>query len=312
MSLNISGEKCSVCKAYLFDEDDVVYCPVCGAPHHRDCYNSLGHCGLEEFHGTDRQYQKPQPEQKSEEQQPQKEKINDGEILCSMCGAVYSRESDACPKCGAPNVSKMGGRFVTFDFLGGVPSDMDLGNEVTADEATMFVASNTQRYIPKFAQFKIGKKASWNWAAFLFPCAWFASRKMYAKSVIIGVLQIVFTMFLLPFNNAISVLDFTDAKNYIEMSQIIMQNMSSVSTAAVALAFIGVLLALVIRFVCAIIGDYTYGKRVINEVADIKLNSDDKILSYRKRGGVSLTAALIGIMAVEYLPTIFAALIGVL
>lgn len=312
MSLNISGEKCSVCKAYLFDEDDVVYCPVCGAPHHRDCYNSLGHCGLEEFHGTDRQYQKPQPEQKSEEQQPQKEKINDGEILCSMCGAVYSRESDACPKCGAPNVSKMGGRFVTFDFLGGVPSDMDLGNEVTADEAKMFVASNTQRYIPKFAQFKIGKKASWNWAAFLFPCAWFSSRKMYAKGVLIGALQIAFTMFLLPLNQAISFLDFSETRNYAESLQIIMQNLDRIGTATIAAAFIGSLVGLIIRVVCAIFADYSYKNRVISAVSEIKKSIDDQNTAYRKRGGLSFAAALLGIMAVEYLPTIFAMLIGVL
>ena len=44
--------KCSVCHAYLFDDDDTVYCPVCGAPHHRECYNGLGHCAFEEAHGT--------------------------------------------------------------------------------------------------------------------------------------------------------------------------------------------------------------------------------------------------------------------
>ena len=58
MSLNTEGVSCVRCHAYLFPEDDIVYCPVCGAPHHRECYNQLGHCALEEFHGTDRQYDK--------------------------------------------------------------------------------------------------------------------------------------------------------------------------------------------------------------------------------------------------------------
>ena len=46
MSISIEGEKCPVCGAYLFDEDDVVFCPECGAPHHRECYNAVGHCAL--------------------------------------------------------------------------------------------------------------------------------------------------------------------------------------------------------------------------------------------------------------------------
>ena len=56
MSLKIEGCSCARCKAYLFSEDDIVYCPVCGAPHHRECYNALGHCALEELHGTENEY----------------------------------------------------------------------------------------------------------------------------------------------------------------------------------------------------------------------------------------------------------------
>ena len=53
MSLNDKGSSCVRCHAYIFPEDDIVYCPICGAPHHRECYNTLGHCALEELHGTE-------------------------------------------------------------------------------------------------------------------------------------------------------------------------------------------------------------------------------------------------------------------
>ena len=56
MSQKEINKSCALCHAYLFDEDDVVYCPVCGAPHHRECYNSIGHCALESTHGTENQY----------------------------------------------------------------------------------------------------------------------------------------------------------------------------------------------------------------------------------------------------------------
>ena len=62
MGFSVEGQSCPVCHAYLFDEDDVVICPVCGAPHHRDCYAHVGHCALEHLHGTDEQYSPPEKE----------------------------------------------------------------------------------------------------------------------------------------------------------------------------------------------------------------------------------------------------------
>lgn len=41
---------CPVCHKPLTEKSDVVVCPTCGTPHHRACYLSLGHCGVEEYH----------------------------------------------------------------------------------------------------------------------------------------------------------------------------------------------------------------------------------------------------------------------
>ena len=63
MGVTVEGQKCPVCDAYLFDNDDVVFCPECGAPHHRECYHSIGHCAFESTHGTEQQYKRiPIPE----------------------------------------------------------------------------------------------------------------------------------------------------------------------------------------------------------------------------------------------------------
>lgn len=312
MSLNIPGEKCSVCGAYLFSDDDIVYCPECGAPHHRDCYNAIGRCGLEQYHGTQEQYKKPEPQNDTIQSQQNDTHNDENQTVCNMCGQIYDKNDNACSYCGAPNISKMGGKFVSFDFLGGVPADMDIGEGVTANEAKMFVGVNSQRYIPKFAGFKLGKKLSWNWAAFLFPCAWFASRKMYAKAALIGAFQIAFTMLSLPFNKAISFLDTSQAANYFEVSQLIMDNLDKIGTSVIFAAFIGIILQAMLGIVCGIVADYSYKNRVINEVKEIKSGIDDSATLYRRRGGVSLIAALLVIMVVQYLPSIFASLIGVL
>ena len=36
--------KCPVCNEQFKSGDDIVVCPECGAPHHRECYEKNEHC----------------------------------------------------------------------------------------------------------------------------------------------------------------------------------------------------------------------------------------------------------------------------
>ena len=311
MSLNKANEKCAVCKAYLFPEDDVVYCPECGAPHHRDCYNSIGHCALEEFHGTEQQYQKPEVQS---DNNIENETQSDGDymVTCRMCGEKYSNDQPMCPNCGTPDMSKMGGHFVAFDLLGGIPADTDLGDGVTADEAKMFVGSNTHRYIPKFVGFKHGKKTSWNWLAFLTPSGWLASRKMYWLALIIAALEIALAMLAVPFAAEINQLDFSTVNGFFEQYNLIMDNLNIVSKTALITAFVGSSASIILRIIMGIFGDLIYRNRVIAKVSEIKSESEDKTLDYRKKGGVSIIWGIVTFYLVRELPAIVAQLMGML
>lgn len=309
MSLNTEGVSCVRCHAYLFPEDDIVYCPVCGAPHHRECYNQLGHCALEEFHGTDRQYDKVKAR---EEEQAAAEMPNTGEnaeglITCQMCHEKYDFALNACPKCGAPNIAKAGGSFVNFDFLGGVPADYDIGDGITADEAKRFVAANTPRYIPKFAVLNAKNKISWNWLAFLFPCGWMLSRKMYKNGVIAGLLTVISSLFYLPFMNAINNLGTTPGETQAQIMQSIYEHLPKMGAAVIAALLAGFVLNIAVRILSALFGDYLYKQYAISSIKTIRAESEDMDYDYRKKGGVNIFLFLLGTMAVQYLP----ALIGI-
>lgn len=297
MSLNKANKKCVVCKAYLFEDDDVVYCPECGAPHHRECYNSIGHCGLKETHGTENQY-KP-PEIKEDEVTNQDDSINHNTndvVVCGMCGAKYDRLADVCPECDTPNVTKFGGRFITFDFLGGVPADTDLGNGVTADEAKKFVVSNTHRYIPKFLKFSKGKKLSWNWLAFISPCGWFLSRKMYAIGAFIAALEIAFKIIMLPIAN--SVYEYLPMlENYGATGitpDLAVEILSKIGLLPILIVWGIAFVNLVIMLISAMFGDYIYKNHTISTIAKIKAESEDIEENIRKKGGVNLFLGIIG------------------
>lgn len=309
MSLNTDGVSCVRCHAYLFPEDDIVYCPVCGAPHHRECYNQLGHCALEEFHGTDRQYDKVKAR---EEEQAAAEMPNTGEnaeglITCQMCHEKYDFALNACPKCGAPNIAKAGGSFVNFDFLGGVPADYDIGDGITADEAKRFVAANTPRYIPKFAVLNAKNKLSWNWLAFLFPCGWMLSRKMYKNGIIAGLLTVISSLFYLPFMNAINNLGTTPGETQAQIMQSIYEHLPKMGAAVIAALLAGFVLNIAVRILSAFFGDYLYKQYAISSIKTIRAESEDMDYDYRKKGGVNIFLFLLGTMAVQYLP----ALIGI-
>lgn len=314
MSMKTEGQSCARCHAYLFEEDDIVYCPVCGAPHHRDCYAACGHCALEELHGTDRQYDLVQAakekEAAAEPEKPHTGENAEGMITCRMCHEQYEFTKPACPKCGAPNIARAGGSFVNFDFLGGVPADFDIGEGVTAEEAKRLVAVNTQRYIPKFTMLSKARKTSWNWAAFLFPCGWMFSRKMYKNGIVAGLMTVLSVLLMLPFSNAVYHNIGTTGKQttYMQLAAELAQNMDKIGIAVIITAVIGSLLGLLVRIFSAVYADWFYKNHVIAAVKKLRQTSEDMDYDYRRKGGVNLLMFFVGTMAVQYLPAIIAML----
>lgn len=296
MSLKVDGQTCPVCRAYLFEDDDVVYCPECGAPHHRDCFAAAGHCGLEHLHGTEQQYDRqkyaPPPE-------PVKEK-NEPKSVCVFCKRDLEDDAKVCPYCGRPRFS---GAFFQVDLLGGVPSDTDLGDGVTATAARDFVGVNPQRYIPKFACMKEGSRVSWNWMAFLFPEGWYFSRKMHKIGALMLTLVVaaeICTIPLLKVMNSIVATDYMDYVNYIA------ENINTIGLAPIILTLIAGIVSLAIKIFSGLFADRFYRDYTINRLKDKKSFEIDADGYNRKYGGVNILLFTVGIMAAMYLPNIFA------
>lgn len=304
MSLEQYSSSCVRCKSYLFPEDDVVYCPICGAPHHRECYQALGHCALEELHGTEQEYSRLKVEAEPEKQPEQKEKeIPQNKVKCEMCGEVYDAAAGRCPKCGMVDLSKTPN--ASFDFLGGVPGDFDIGG-VTAEEAKLFVFSNTHRYIPKFAVLNKKNKISWNWMAFLFPAPWMLSRKMYKSGILLGILEIAASCMLIPLNFELYNLGFSQSGGFMQNMNDLLSILPSLGKAAVALTAIGTMLSIGVSLFSALFGDYMYKNYTVSNIKKIKAESEDKAVDYRKKGGMNLLLFLLGVMLMQYIPNIIA------
>ena len=42
--MDYRGQHCPICGKEFCDGDDIVVCPECGTPYHRECYKTAGHC----------------------------------------------------------------------------------------------------------------------------------------------------------------------------------------------------------------------------------------------------------------------------
>lgn len=197
---NMSCAACGV----AFDEDaDIVVCPVCGAPHHRECWKSAGHCACEERHADGFEWQ---PERivigaSSDESEikpnGQNEKAQDVSqtVICPNCGRETAKMGGYCERCGYYIGRELKDSFSwegeysdieqLFQFEEAEPI-----NGVPAGDIRRFVGGMWIYYIPRFINMARKKSSvSFNFTAFLTNGLWFVSRKMYLPGVLLMLLN---------------------------------------------------------------------------------------------------------------------------
>ncbi|MCI1966450.1 MAG: DUF2628 domain-containing protein [Oscillospiraceae bacterium] len=210
------GMKCPVCGEAFTAEDDIVVCPICGAPYHRQCYAKVGKCVFEDKHGTSEAWSPPK--QKSSPEEPGKTK------KCLHCGSLNSDQALFCDHCGqslvdsrqsgphpgeAPNHAPFGGQRPgnepppygpygqngfpggppPFYSAAGMPGPNDTIDDIPAGDLARFVQSNTPYYLSVFMNLKRFGRNRFNFCAFLFPGPWMLYRKLYkAGSIVTAVM----------------------------------------------------------------------------------------------------------------------------
>lgn len=201
------NEKCPVCDKVFTEDDDIVTCPHCGTPHHRECYTSLGRCVNHDKHKDGFEYSFQEVNEQSSDNNDSRRETNNlnpnnvyyqqdavtKKTLCSSCGEEIAPNSPFCPSCGAKqenpvydSVSPVG--FVPFNGEQQAYADSSetIEGKSLSDVASV-VRTNTGRFIPKFIQ---NKKVSWNWSGFIFGPYYLLFRKMYKQGIAALILNI--------------------------------------------------------------------------------------------------------------------------
>ena len=312
MNEEIKNNQCQICHSYLFEDDDIVICPECGAPHHRDCWQTVGHCGVAQDHGTDNQYDKIK---KAEKEAEANQNNSVTERKCRFCGRTSKTEgAEFCPYCGQPYEGPgihhphpfvVNGSAVNFDPLGGVPKDT-LIEGVTAGDIATFVGNNSHRYVNKFKTLNKGNKNSWNWLAFLFPSAFCLSRKMYSNGILFLILSIAANLCFVPFNQTLASLGDVAKMTQDQLVTLATENISAFTPLIWIMFAVGTVLFILHHIICGIRSDWMYRNYVITKIKAIKANKDidDYDETLQVKGSVSFTLMFVAFLAEQYLPVI--------
>lgn len=192
--IDYTGLECPVCgKTFTEQDDDIVVCPECGAPHHRDCYTAHGRCGCAEQHGTDQAWDKQAHTAEKKKPCPHCQGLNEeNAVFCVHCGKAIGQPPP--PPYGAPGQAPSGGAYqrpgpnpygpgTPMDVLNNMKPEDDLGG-VTAGEIAKVVRVNSRYYLFVFSRILNQNKNRFNFAAFLLGGIWMLYRKQYKTGLI--------------------------------------------------------------------------------------------------------------------------------
>ena len=84
-----TGCECKSCGKKFTSEDDIVVCPECGTPYHRECWKKEGKCINTELHESHQSWKEANTAQ------------SDAPV-CKKCGNRLREDQLFCDKCGVP------------------------------------------------------------------------------------------------------------------------------------------------------------------------------------------------------------------
>lgn len=225
--------ECPVCEKKFIEGDDVVVCPVCGAPHHRTCYQAEGKCHFESEHESGMQWEERNRKKEQEEHKDDPKKCPkcsapnppDG-IFCQVCGYPMRNPAPQNDDSFAPPPINMMAFTTPY---GGINPEEEIDG-VTAKELALFVGENSFYYVPRMRSIKKNQRsASWNWSAFIFNFAYYFNRKMWVMGAIMLALYIlsmvpsfVFAYHLIIRNPDVLTTGMTADVNYLGLESLVM------------------------------------------------------------------------------------------
>jgi hypothetical protein len=291
--LDYKGVECPVCKNRFSENDDIVVCPDCGTPHHRECWFSVSHCFNEDKHGEGFEFENPT--RKKIEQVAQK-------IANPYAVEEEATEKDSSAVIQAPILGGMGHMGIDFGenpTIAGIP----------IQEAAAFVGDDlhSSKLLFKMTLIDRFKNIRLNFVALLFPYLWFFYRKMYKTGILVIALILAVTA---AFTNANTIRYSMDTAK-LELERLRGEiTVEEYNAAALELAEKGTgnsyyyemapqIAFLVIRIVFALLANKLYLEHMKKQVMITReecSSMEEYMAALRRKGGKSVGSAILSVL----------------
>ncbi len=288
---NFSGCKCIVCEKKIEENDDVVVCPICGTPYHRECYFKEGECVNTALHESKGTYQKDcesDAEKVVDSANFNKPNSNGGSrVSIETFSEVDFDLKNGFDEKAEQNYRKMNS-FVDKD--GNKIAATERFDGINIGEMAAYINKNVFYYLMSFNILSVKKtKITFNLAALLIPELYFANRKMplYALGVLILKWFLAVPMLIGFFSNNA---DFGVLHD-------LAMNFNVRSTEFNALLVISNILSYAISIGCCLFANYIYYKKSVKDISKIRGNNEKAdgniIKKLEKKGGTSIAYTII-------------------
>lgn len=327
MPLLYENEKCPVCGKQFEADDDVVTCPECGTPHHRECYMSAGKCANSALHPDGFIFKRAHAESSENDVENNNQTAGVHEKN-PVVGAFFNPEGTGKTSAGGSNVSEPKiPPFNSVNLESSIYADSDEEIDgVNLTDVSMVIGTNSRYFIPKFIK---NKKFSWNWSAFIFGPYYLFFRRMHMQGIMFLALQFICRLIV---SAVYSDQIFAFSNLYSQAAQIKDRNAAMQAIAAIPNSnewkavmpayFIIIVCMLILNIIIAVTVNAFYRKKVINTVKnvnekvnlgetfsispmigmDMNLNQADlKKLFLSKQGGVSTFAPVAAYMVLYFI-----------
>lgn len=267
------NNKCPVCGKEFAEGEDIVSCPECGTPHHRECYKSLGKCANKDKHGTDFVYNRNND---NKEEPAETSEIRTLEQLFAEAGRAPVEADTVTPQTAN---DENAAETADAEGMPTASSEDDIDGVNTLDVEAV-VGVNSERFVKRFSK---KQRLGWNWGAFFFGPYYFMYRKMYTESLIFlvipfaasAVISAVFDSAVLVLGNIVKEMSAVFATYDTEkMSAFLKASFAAPENKqAWMVVMITMAVSVALRIIAALIADSQYRKKVVKIIKTV----DEKV-----------------------------------